>query len=238
MSRPNEPSKDVQPNGGSAGDEQQAFADLIERARSGDPEAVSQLIEPYRKYLLMIANDGLDDAWRAKMGASDIVQETMLKAQQHLPQFHGEEEVEFKAWLAKILTNDIRKTRRHFQTRKRNTQKEINIQDQSAVARGLVDRHLTPGTDAAKQEKQRALQAAMSSLSSEQRQAIEMRSLKGMSFEEIGEALGKSNEAARKFWARSVETLAQRLKQQAPELVSGDFSCEQKDDERPRPSEG
>ncbi len=231
MNGPDDPVTGNETTGPDEADLQHVFAGLLDRARSGDERAIAQLIEPYRKYLLMIANQGMDDAWRAKMGASDIVQETMLKAQQNLDQFEGEQSAEFKAWLAAILTNDVRKTHRQFRTQKRNARQEINIQDQSAVGRGLTDRQMTPGTNAVRQEKERALHEAMNRLTPDQRRVIELRSFDGLSFEEVGRAIEKNADAARKFWARSVAALADQLRQQAPDLLTGNIESRRQDDE-------
>ncbi|MEZ6134265.1 MAG: hypothetical protein R3C53_05070 [Pirellulaceae bacterium] len=65
---------------------------LIRQARNGDQAAMGQLVETYRNYLLLIANRNLGADLQAKVGASDVVQQSMLNAQQHIDQFVGEDE--------------------------------------------------------------------------------------------------------------------------------------------------
>jgi RNA polymerase sigma-70 factor (ECF subfamily) len=68
-------------------------------ARSGDREAFGALIEPYRRELLLHCYRllaSLEDA-------EDLVQETFLRAWQHLGRFEGD--TLFRAWLYKIATN-------------------------------------------------------------------------------------------------------------------------------------
>ena len=67
-------------------------------------------------------------------------------------------------------------------------------------------------------EKSRALQTALEGLTPEQRMVIRLRNFERLGFAEIGEELGKSPEAARKFWARSIESLKSVLQGEAPGL--------------------
>ena len=60
-------------------------------------------------------------------------------------------------------------------------------------------------------EEQIILEQAMSLLSEESREAISLRHRDNLSFTEIGMRLGKSEDAARKTWARAVEQLKRIL---------------------------
>jgi len=184
-----------------------SFQVLVTRARNGDSEACGELVENYRKYLLFLANEDVDQNLKTKVGASDAVQESIMHAQTNLKQFAGNSESEFKAWLRTILVNDIQKNRRKFNTQKRNVKQEINIQEQSAIGRGLLDERLTPSSEAIRLEQERALTTAMDRLTVEQRQVIQFRNFEQLGFEEIGARMNRSTDAARKMWARSIEAL-------------------------------
>src|SRR6516165_3274940 len=67
-------------------------------AQAGSKEALAQMLEACRGYLLLIATQELDPALRAKGGASDLVQETILEAFRDFGRFQGGEE-ELLAWL-------------------------------------------------------------------------------------------------------------------------------------------
>src|SRR5262245_26207367 len=58
-------------------------------ARAGSSEALGQVLEACRGYLLLIAGQELEPALRAKGGASDLVQQTFLEAQRDFAGFHG-----------------------------------------------------------------------------------------------------------------------------------------------------
>jgi RNA polymerase sigma-70 factor (ECF subfamily) len=196
-----------------------SFESLIHRARDGEQEAAGELIENYRNYLLLIANQEIDSAIRPKTGASDVVQESMMHAQMHLDQFMGDSEVEFRAWIRAILGNDIRKGRRKYSTRKRSAGMEVNIQENSAIGRQLIDGQPTPHTTALRDEKQTALLEAMKTLPDEQQTIIQLRNFDRLPFADIGMKMDRSADAARKFWARSIEALKDVLRQTNPELA-------------------
>lgn len=196
------------------------FEELLKRARSGNSEAVGRLIEQYRNYLLLIANQGISEGLRTKFGASDAVQESMLLAADNFGQFRGGLEPEFKVWLRTILANDIRKANRRFATTKRDSNREINIQEQSAVGRGLVDDELTPSSAAIEKEKADALADVLKKLTPLQRQVVRLRNFERLSFAEIGNRIDKNEEASRKLWARTIETIKRRLDSRIDEFGS------------------
>ena len=76
---------------------------IMTAARQGSSSAVGELFEECRNYLLWIANRRLDQSIQSKVGASDLVQETILQAHQIFDRFHGATRQELLAWLAQIL---------------------------------------------------------------------------------------------------------------------------------------
>ena len=99
---------------------------LLPAARAGSPEALGQALETFRGYLLAIANQRLDPALRAKSGASDIVQETFLEAHRDIAQFGGTTGDELKAWLLRLMLNNLANSARHYKaTGKRSVDREV-----------------------------------------------------------------------------------------------------------------
>jgi RNA polymerase sigma-70 factor (ECF subfamily) len=98
---------------------------LIHAARRGSTAALGQLLERCRRYLLLVANHSLDSDLRPKAGASDLVQDTFVEAQQDFSRFQGSSEPELLAWLTKILTNRLANNVRHYRyTLKRSVDRE------------------------------------------------------------------------------------------------------------------
>ncbi len=95
------------------------FLQLIRAAKSGSAEAMGRLLEQCHPYLLAIANTEMDGELAGKLGASDIVQNSMLSAQRCIVEFDGQTRSELLAWLRGILINDLQQANRYFHTAKR-----------------------------------------------------------------------------------------------------------------------
>ena len=201
--------------------QEDSFVKLVGLARDGDQSAVGQLVEQYRNYLLLIANEDIEDRLQPKLGASDLVQQSIILAQRKFGQFRGQSEPEFLAWLKTILRNNLLKNRHRYATRKRNAHQEVHFQDHSAIERGLSDDQLTPSSEAVKQEKERALSSALARLAADHQTIIRLRNFEQLSFEEIGNQMDRSPDAARKLWSRAINALQTELTKIAPELISG-----------------
>lgn len=187
------------------------FAELIQLAREGDRRAMGDLMQGCREYLLLVANRDLDQDLRPKVGASDVVQETMITAQAAFEHFDGTSREELLAWLRAILKNDLRGAYRHFKGfQKRDIDRESPLADGSRQI--PVDPQDTPSTRAAIDEERRILQEAMAALSDQDNQVLRLRNWKKLSFAEIGNEMHRSEDAARKLWGRAVLRLQQALK--------------------------
>src|SRR5438105_4702878 len=92
-----------------------SFEQLISDVRAGSREALGQLLNAFRRYLLHLGEAEIDDELRAKGGASDLVQDTFIAAQRAFPQFEGGSEQEVRAWLRQIFLRHLSSFRRHYQ---------------------------------------------------------------------------------------------------------------------------
>lgn len=102
--------------------------DWIAAGRDGSASAQGTLFERFRVYLLLAAKRELDPALRAKLGASDLVQETFLHAQQGFEQFRGQSEEELAAWLHQILRHNAGQAVRRFRlAAKRDVRRELPL---------------------------------------------------------------------------------------------------------------
>jgi RNA polymerase sigma-70 factor (ECF subfamily) len=190
------------------------IARWLPEARAGSRQALGDMLEAYRAYLLLIANRQLDPELRAKGGASDLVQETFLEAQRDFAQFHGDSGDELQAWLRQLLLHNLANFARHYKDAgKRAVAREVAIDTPSgAQERGLPSDTPSPSGQAMAQEQAQALRQALERLPEDYRQVIVWRYQEGRAFEEIAEKLGRSENAARKLWFRAVERLEQEMK--------------------------
>ena len=193
----------------------QDAARWLPAARAGSREALGKVLDAARQYLLSIARQELDADLRAKTSPSDVVQETFVEAQRDFGQFQGVTEDELLAWLRQLLLHRVGKLRRRYRdTQKRRLAREVALGDDDSSggpAGGLAANTLSPSGQAMEHEQDEALQAALGRLPEDYRRVITLRYQEQLPFEEIGELLHRSPEAARKLWARAVERLHEEL---------------------------
>jgi RNA polymerase sigma-70 factor, ECF subfamily len=185
-------------------------AQLLADARNGSAAALGRAIDGCREYLLLIAGRELDARIRSKVGSSDLVQETLLEAQQHFARFHGTTREELLRWVRRILLRNIANaTRRYLATTKRSADRERRS---AAGAGAIADADVHPPDDAAiaGEERARVLQA-IERLPEDYRQVILARSFDGLSFDEVGARLGRSADAARRLWVRALDRLRSEM---------------------------
>ena len=163
-----------------------------------------------------MANQELAVEVRAKVGPSDVVQETMLLAQENFDQFAGQTDAELFGWLRRIMLNQLADEKKKYRRQKRDVAREMPMHGDSRTGVPPMDfpgDFVTPGTRAIAEEQTETVMRALQRLPDDSRQAIVLRSLERLSFAEVGKQLGRSEDAARKLWSRAVERLQQELEE-------------------------
>lgn len=192
-----------------------AWKGRLTNARAGEAHALGEALEACRTYLLHVAEHELDAQLRAKGGASDIVQQTFMEAQQDFSRFSGTSEAELLAWLRRMLLNNISNFRRTYvQTAKRSAKKEVplasgdsNAQERSWLADGMP----TPSREMMADEQEDALYAALDRLPEDYAQVLRLRYVEGLPFEEVAQKMNRTANAVRKLWARAIEKLQEEM---------------------------
>ena len=192
------------------------IARSIRLAREGRSAALEQLLDPYRNYLRVLASTGLDRALRTKADPSDLVQETLLKAQRNYHQFRGATEDEWVAWLRKILARTLIDLRRHFHYAERNVARErsldASLTRSSAVLGGLAAASgPSPSQGAQQHETGVALADALATLEPDDQEVVVLRSLQEMEWADVGMRMGRSPDSARMLWTRAIRRLGESL---------------------------
>jgi RNA polymerase sigma-70 factor (ECF subfamily) len=196
-------------------DESEGMGARLAAARAGSTQALGEVFEACRGYLLLVAREQLDPDLQAKGGASDLVQETFLEAQRDFLRFQGTSEAELLAWLRRLLLNNVANFARHFRaTSKRSIARErpLDAGDSGpGLAERLASESVSPSGEAAANEQEGALRRALERLPEDYRQVILLRHEEGKSLEEIATLLGRSYNAVRKLWARALDRLQDEL---------------------------
>jgi RNA polymerase sigma-70 factor (ECF subfamily) len=189
------------------------WPDLLAQARAGRPEAVGRLLEPFRPYLLTLAEGELDPSLRPKLGHSDLVQDSLLRAHERFEAFRGDSPEALRGWLRRILLRRLANWRRHFAgTHKRRLGRELPLGGDTGNGgpRPACPAD-TPSQEAARREDHALVREALDRLPDHYRQVLVWRSHEQLGFDEIGRRLDRSPDAARMLWGRAVEALEAEL---------------------------
>src|SRR5262249_54207508 len=154
-------------------------------------------LERYREYLHLLARRSMDPQLQRKFDASDLVQQTLLNAHENFQQFRGEGEPELKAWLRKILANNLANEVKALRTGKRNVALERSLEaavddTSSRLERWLVAEQPSPSSEVMRGERTLRLVEALGQLPDDQRTALELRHIQERSVDEICRAMGRS----------------------------------------------
>lgn len=185
-------------------------------ARAGSSETLGQLFDACRGYLLLVANAELDPRLRAKGGASDLVQETFLEAQQSISQFRGHNQAELLAWLRQILLSHLANfSRRYRQTSKRRISCEVPLESIATGKRSndfpVKSRELSPSWCAVTREETEIAERSIEKLDELDRTIILLVHRDHLSFVDAGRIMKLSADAARRLWSRAIERLAREV---------------------------
>jgi RNA polymerase sigma-70 factor (ECF subfamily) len=183
---------------------------LVQRTVAGDQKAFELLVIKYQRRIERLIGRMVRDVDLVE----DIAQETFIRAYRALHQFRGE--AQFYTWLYRIAVNTAKKALVDM--------KRDPTISESALRRGSDDddetyrpgnepiSEETPETVLAAAEIARAVEAAMDALPAELRQAVTLREIEGMSYEEIAEVMNCPIGTVRSRIFRAREAISARVK--------------------------
>jgi RNA polymerase sigma-70 factor, ECF subfamily len=185
-------------------------------ARSGSQEFMGELFENCRNYLLLVANASLGEGLRARVAASDLVQETFLEAGAVFERFNGDSEEELLRWLTRILENKLgNAVKRHLESAKRAVCREVrlSVADDGQTWEGFMeDAGPSPSDVLAAKEEEARIRAAVLQLPDDYRRVIDLRVHQALSYDDVGREMSRTAEAARKLFVRAVDDLRLRMR--------------------------
>jgi RNA polymerase sigma-70 factor, ECF subfamily len=190
---------------------------LLALARSGDGAALGQLLERYRSYLSLLARVQIGRRMQGKLDVADVIQETYLEAHRGIGQFRGTTEAQYLAWLRQILVGILaNQVRRYFGTKRRDVRLERELQDgldRSSVFLGshLIAAQSSPSSQASRREQAVLLADAMEELPRDYREVIILRQLEGLSFPQVAQRMGRTEDSVKNLWARALVRLRRLL---------------------------
>jgi len=190
---------------------------MLAQFRAGQSEAGNRLLRRYEPWLKLMARQQLQSRFQAKFDASDVVQQALLEAVRDFPQFRGQTEGEFIAWLRRILAHVLaHEVRRYAGTMKRDLDREVSMEQELAhTSRRLGDMVPGPGTSPSRKmmegEQQAMLAAMLERLPEDYREVLVLRHLDGLSHDEIAARMGRNAGAVRMLWVRALARLREEV---------------------------
>lgn len=186
---------------------------LIAQARDGDSSALGQLLEHHRGYLKVLAQRMLGVQMQPRLDASDVVQRTCLSVQKAIAEFRGTTTPQFLVWLRQIHEGNVQNALREHLAGKRDVGREANATAAEIESVIIDSTQSTPSQRVLRDERAVRLAAELDSLPEDQREAIRLRYLEGLSLTEVGVVLNRSTKAASALILRGMVKLKGRLNQ-------------------------
>ena len=158
-------------------------ATLVQRCAAGDDTASAELVAEHQRMVVQLATNLLGD----REEALDLSQDVFLKVFRTIHRFRGHSSL--RTWIYRIVVNQARNQQRFW--RRRHRADQISL-DQHVAAHGDFLAEYEPGPERVLAQKELAerLRAALDRLPFDQRTAIVLREIDGLSYEEIAYSLG------------------------------------------------
>jgi RNA polymerase sigma-70 factor, ECF subfamily len=182
---------------------------LVERVKRGDSRAFEMLVVKYQRRIERLIGRMVRDPHHVQ----DIAQETFIRAYRAMPNFRGESA--FYTWLYRIAVNTAKKAlvdmRKDPVIGESDLYSGDDSEEPSRHEVALSDGE-TPDAVLASKEIAQAVNDAVADLSEDLRQAVTLREIEGLSYEEIAEAMNCPIGTVRSRIFRAREAIAARLK--------------------------
>jgi RNA polymerase sigma-70 factor (ECF subfamily) len=187
---------------------------LLRQAGAGDRAAFERLFAEHRQQLRRFVERRLDPKLRARVDASDVVQETQMEVLGRLADFLERQPMPFRLWLRKTAYERLLKIRRrHLQASQRSLEREVPLPERSssALAQQLLASGSTPSQHLDKREAARRVRGAVAQLSDVDREIVLMRNFEGMSNQEVAHVLEIDPATASQRFGRALLRLRKLL---------------------------
>jgi RNA polymerase sigma-70 factor (ECF subfamily) len=182
---------------------------LVDRAKRGDTRAFEMLVVKYRRRIERLIGRMVRDTDLVQ----DVAQESFIRAYRALPQFRGESA--FYTWLYRIAVNTAKKTLLELKRDPLVTESARAGRDEddetSRLENELSDA-ASPDAVLASKEIAATVNAAINGLSDELRQAVTLREIEGLSYEEIADVMNCPIGTVRSRIFRAREAIALKLR--------------------------
>lgn len=195
-------------NGVAAATHSSHETEFIERLKNGDAAAFDVFVNRYASNIYTLLLRLTQDAEEAQ----DLTQETFLRALKAIKNFRGE--ADLKTWLYRIAVNESRNRFRWWTRRHREQTVSLDttmVFGETPIHETLSGNSANPETETLRRERRKILREALLKLPAIFREAIVLRDIEGLSYEEVAAALGANLGTVKSRIARGREELRKML---------------------------
>jgi RNA polymerase sigma-70 factor (ECF subfamily) len=180
-------------------------AALVQRCAAGDEGASAELVADHQRIVVQLATNLLGD----REEALDLSQEVFLRVFRTIHRFRGQSSL--RTWIYRIAVNQARNRHRFWRRRHRADQVSLDqhIETHGDVFSGLGP---TPERVLAQKELAERLRVALNRLPFDQRTAVVLREVDGLSYEEIAYSLGLAVGTVKSRLTRARQALRAELR--------------------------
>jgi RNA polymerase sigma-70 factor (ECF subfamily) len=180
------------------------------------PDSNAEALEPFRRYLEVLARVHLPAGLRGKLDPADVVQQALLRACAAWPDLRGQSPESLAAWLRKILARTLADTVKHYHRDRRDVNLERSLEadldrSSSNLAGWLAADQTSPSRAAQRNEELLRLADALAELPEPMREVVILKHCRGQTLKEIADRLGKTVPSVASLLRRGLEALRDRL---------------------------
>jgi RNA polymerase sigma-70 factor (ECF subfamily) len=179
---------------------------LVESLREGSERAYEELLTRFQQPVYALALRLLDDQGEA----CDVVQEVFLKVFRNIGSFRGQSSL--KTWIYRITVNEAHNARRwFFRHRRAEVELDKTAEDARNLKEIIPDRSRSPFDAAFDREQHVMIEAALERINPIFREAVVLRDITDLAYEEIAEVLGVSLGTVKSRILRGREALREEI---------------------------
>lgn len=179
---------------------------LVEALRGGSEEAYEELLTRFQLPVYTLAVRLLQD----QSEAGDVVQEVFLKVFRNIGSFRGQSTL--KTWIYRITVNEAHNARRwRFRHKRREVELDPAAEENRSLQEVVADHAHTPFETVCDLERRAMLDAALERLNPIFRDAVVLRDIMDLSYEEIAKTLNVSMGTVKSRILRGREALREQL---------------------------
>ena len=188
---------------------QELDLELVRRVQRGESAAFDVLVRKYQHRIVALIGRYIAD-WSE---CQDVAQDTFVRAYRAIGNFRGD--AQFYTWLYRIAVNTAKKSLMDMKRNPVITESALRAgadEDETSVMENELTSEETPETVLAAKEIAATVNAAMEALPEDLRQAVTLREIEGLSYEDIAEVMGCPIGTVRSRIFRAREAISAKVK--------------------------